>query len=134
MSAWMSRNRRTSKTSKVGDENGVGKAWYGVRGHVRPVTDLCGDTARVKNDDMRGRRKWKEGEKIWGNVRHKEFSQGESSGGEVQWCWMTVSKDTLLLTWLELCEGARRHPRVLIRQTHMTAFTSLLATNPQAGE
>ena len=85
------------------DENGVGKAWYGVRGHVRRVTDPCGATAKMKND-MRGRRKWKEGEKIWGNVRHKEFSQGESSGGEVQWCWMTVSKDTLLLTGLR---GAR---------------------------
>ena len=34
--------------------------------------------------------------------------------------------------WLELCEGARRHPRVLIRQTHMTASTSLLTTTPQA--
>ena len=109
--------------SKVGDEHGVGKAWCGVRGHVRPVTDLCGATAKMKND-MRGRRKWKEGEKIWGRVRHKVFSQGESSGEEVQWCWMTVSKDTLLLTGWRGAEGAWRHPRVLIRQTHMTASSS----------
>ena len=118
--------------SKVGDEHGVGKAWCGVRGHVRPVTDPCGATAKMKND-MRGRRKWKE-EKFGAGLDTKSSDKGESSGGEVQWCWMTVSKDTLLLTGLRGAEGAWRHPRVLIRQTHMTASTSLLATTPQAGE
>ena len=95
--------------------DGVGKAWCGVRGHLRPIADACGATARVKNDMC----KW-EKKNIGGMVRRKGCNQGESSGEEVQWCWMTVSKDTLLLTGWRGAEGAWRHPRVLIRQTHMS--------------